>query len=138
MLALHFRRYWIAANVLLITTVTSLTIVPAIFAPTPLTDVPGIDKWLHAVTFAVLALWFTGQYARPSYWKIAAGLIAYGAAIEIGQSLIPYRTAEWGDLAADAAGVLVGVVIALVFTGGWSMKVEAWYVDRFGRPVRNQ
>ena len=138
MLALRFRRYWIAANCLLIFAVTSLTIVPAILAPIPLTDVPGIDKWLHAITFAILALWFTGQYARSSYWKIAAGLIAYGAAIEIGQSMIPYRTAEWGDLAADVAGVLLGVVIALVLTGGWSMKVEAWYVDSFGRPVRNE
>ena len=138
MLALRYRRYWIAANLLLIAAVTLLTIVPAILAPMPLADVPDIDKWLHAVTFAILALWFTGQYARPSYWRIAVGLIVYGAAIEFGQSLIPYRTAEWGDLAADAAGVVAGVMIALVATGGWSERAEAWYVDRFGRSVRNE
>jgi VanZ family protein len=138
MLVLRYRRYWIAVNILLVVAVFVLTVLPAILAPHRISQLPGIDKWLHALTFAALAIWFTGQYARRSYWIVAVGLIAYGALIEIGQSLIPYRTAEWGDLAADVAGIAAGIAIALVATGGWSQKAEQWFVDYIGRSLRNE
>jgi VanZ family protein len=138
MLALRYRWQWIAVNTLLIAIVTILTIVPAILMPQQVNELPGVDKWLHALTFAILALWFTGQYARRSYWLIAIGLAGYGALIEIGQSLIPYRSAEWGDLVADVAGIAVGLVIALLVTGGWSLRAEQWFVDRFGGSIRKQ
>ena len=88
------------------------------------------DKVLHGVTFALLAIWYTGQYARRAYWWVAALLLAFGILIELCQSLVTYRTAEWGDVWADSAGIAVGMMIALWLTGGWSLKVERWLANR--------
>ncbi len=90
------------------------------------------DKLLHGITFTALALWFSGQYARHSYWRLVTGLLAFGSLIEVTQRMLPYRTAEWMDLLADAAGVAVGMTIALAGTGGWSLRFEAWLQNRIG------
>ena len=112
-----------------------MAIVPALWAPAVPLTWSATDKWLHGLTFMLLALWYTGQYAPESYWRIAVGLAAYGALIEVGQSMIPYRTAEWGDLAADLAGIVVGLAIAAVLTGGWSVRAENWLDEKFGRSI---
>ena len=88
------------------------------------------DKAWHAITFAALALWYTGQYARRAYWVIAACLLAFGVLIEACQSLVTYRTAEWGDVWADTAGIAIGMSIAWLQTGGWSLKIEQWLAKR--------
>ena len=88
------------------------------------------DKFMHGLTFAFLALWYTGQYSKHSYGWLAAGLLAFGILIEVCQSLVNYRTAEWGDLWADAVGIVIGMTIALLLTGGWSLKIERWLADR--------
>jgi len=132
MLPLQYPGRWRAANWLLLSSVFLLAIVPAIWATDAMPGWTGLDKWLHGLTFAVLALWMTGQYARDSYGWILLGLALYGALIEVGQSMIPYRSAEWGDLAADLAGLLAGMLVALFATGGWSLHAENWLKNRFG------
>lgn len=82
------------------------------------------DKWLHGLIFALLAIWFAGQYRRRSYWRIGLGLIAFGALIELSQSFVTYRSAEWLDMIADVAGIAVGLSVALAGLGGWSIWVE--------------
>lgn len=88
------------------------------------------DKWLHLFSFLVLALWFSGQYARRSYWRIAVGLLIFGIIIELCQRALIYRTADLRDLAADAAGISLGLGIAWLGVGGWSLKFEDWIVHR--------
>lgn len=67
----------------------------------------GWDKANHALAFAMLAL--LGLRAYPARRaRLLWGLVAYGALIELAQSLTGYRTAEWLDLAADAVGVVIG------------------------------
>ena len=83
-------------------------------------------------TPAVLALWFSGQYAREAYWKLALGLLAFGALIEVCQRMISYRTAEWNDLLADLLGIVVGVLIASLGAGGWSVRIEKQLQNRIG------
>ena len=83
-----------------------------------------VDKWLHGVIFVFLAIWFAGQYRRRSYWRIGLGLIAFGVLIEACQRLVTYRSADVFDIAADAAGIAIGLAIALSGLGGWSMWVE--------------
>ena len=66
------------------------------------------DKLLHAGAFVLLAWladfgWPDADYGLPK----ALPLLGYGAAIELAQSGIAARTAEWGDLAADAAGLAI-------------------------------
>ena len=86
----------------------------------------NIDKWLHGITFMFLALWFSGQYDRRAYWRIAVGLFLFGVLIELCQRMLSYRSAEWYDLWADVAGIVVGLVIAISGLGGWSLRVERW------------
>ena len=71
----------------------------------------GWDKANHALAFAVLAVLGLAAYpARAA--RVLPGLLAFGAAIELLQSLTGYRTAEWFDLLADAAGLLIGWQLA--------------------------
>ena len=90
------------------------------------------DKWVHAVTFAVLALWFSGQYARRSYWRLIMGLVAFGVLIEMTQRMVSYRSAEWTDLLADLLGLAVGMAVALAGAGGWCLRFEEWLQNRHG------
>lgn len=71
----------------------------------------GWDKLDHAGAFALLALLGTlgGVAARL---PLGAALLGYGAAIEVAQAFIPGRSAEWGDVLADAIGVAAGLVAA--------------------------
>jgi len=134
MLHLQYPGRWKLAGVFLPLIVLGAALAPAFWA---LPDDSGpdwieLDKLLHGITFAVLALWYTGQYARGSYWLIALGLIVYGALIEVFQSWLPYRTAESGDMTADVVGIVFGMTIAFVATGGWSLRAEEWLINRFG------
>ncbi|MEX2495348.1 MAG: VanZ family protein [Woeseia sp.] len=88
------------------------------------------DKWFHGITFVFLTVWFSGQYRRSSWWRLAAGMLAFGALIEVCQQMLSYRSAESLDLAADAAGVAVGLLIAWAGAGGWSLRIEQWIAAR--------
>ena len=79
----------------------------ALMPPVPQMPTTGWDKSNHMLGFAVLML--LGRWAYPGRMlSIVFGLLAYGATIELLQSLTPSRSAEWGDLLADAIGLFVG------------------------------
>jgi VanZ family protein len=80
-----------------------------------------IDKWVHILLFMVLViLWCRGisrQGENKSYSKffIYLGLLAliYGFIMELIQgNYIPNRSFDTGDLVADAAGCIAGVIIS--------------------------
>ena len=86
-------------------------------------DLPEIelwDKWQHVAAYAILALLaasaFEGQDAR---WTIAVGLSLWGGLMELGQLLVPDRSSDWLDAAANGAGVLLGVTLAQLTTRAW-------------------
>ncbi len=87
------------------------------------------DKWAHAIVFALLAVWFAGQYRPRSYWRIALGLVMFGLLIELCQRMVAYRSAEWLDVAADGAGIIAGLLVAAAGLGGWSQRFEARYLN---------
>lgn len=134
MLPLQHARRWQSASTFLLLVVLAATLVPVVWFWSGkfdvLTWVKSIDKWLHGITFLVLTIWFAGQYRPKSYWRIAVGLLAFGLLIEICQRMVSYRTADWYDVAADAAGIIIGIVIAIAGVGGWSLRVEAWILRR--------
>ena len=68
------------------------------------------DKLTHLLVYALLSGWFSilARQLSALIWVIA-GLIAYGILIELLQSLTAYRQAEWGDVMANSAGVLLGI-----------------------------
>ena len=101
MLPLRYAPMWRAVSVLLLLIVIAAAIAPAMWLwPDRVSIVRwfgDIDKWAHGLTFALLAIWFAGQYRPTAYWRIALGLVAYGVLIEILQRLVGYRSAEWLD-----------------------------------------
>jgi VanZ family protein len=78
----------------------------------------GWDKLNHAGAFAALTVVAIFALPRPrwSLWLLLGGLLCFGGAIEVAQSFIPTRSAEWGDLLADAVGMAAGVLAAMFVT----------------------
>lgn len=132
MLPLRYAGRWRFVSIILLIAVLLATLIPAAwFWPDSgdlITWLLHADKWAHGVTFALLAIWFSGQYRRTSYWRIAVGLIAFGMLIEAFQAALSYRSAEWFDMFADVAGIAVGLGAAMAGLGGWSVWVE----NKFG------
>jgi VanZ family protein len=134
MLPLRYAGRWRTASVFLLLGVLAATLMPAVWfwgdRDSFMTWFVNVDKWLHAVTFGFLAVWFGGQYRSDSYWRIGVGLILFGILIEMCQRMVTYRSAEWFYLVADAAGIVVGLLLGLTGLGGWSLRVEAWFDKR--------
>lgn len=85
------------------------------------------DKYEHSIAYALLTLWFTGIYPRTSYWKLAIAMLAMGVAIEIAQGAMPFgRQMDIRDVGANALGIVIGLMLALVGVGGWAQRIEAW------------
>jgi len=134
MLPLRHLRRWRIAGLVLLLLVLAATMMPAVWMWPQrrafVTWIIDFDKWLHAITFAILAVWFSGQYRRESYWRVGLGLIFFGVLIEVCQRMVTYRSSEWYDIVADAAGILVGLALAWSGLGGWSLRVENWLAGR--------
>lgn len=135
MLPLRYARHWQLASVILLLLVLIAALLPAAVwfwsDDIPVTDwLRHIDKWAHGLTFVVLAIWFAGLYSRSAYWRVAAGLLAFGVLIEVLQGLVRYRMAEWYDIGADALGIALGLAIAFAGFGGWATRFEKWREKR--------
>lgn len=130
MLPLRYVNRWRAAGVVLLAFAFVFALVPALWSPVTVRDVAAWDKWLHGMAFTFLAVWFSGQYAPPAFWRPALGLTAFGALIEACQYLTFHRSAELNDFYADAAGIAIGLGIAATGPAGWSLRVERWLEER--------
>jgi len=84
------------------------------------------DKWLHACTFVALSIWFAGLYEKRAWWRIAMGLMLFGFCVEFFQLQVSHRTADWLDIAANTAGIIVGLTVATAGLGGWALRFEDW------------
>ena len=132
MLPLRHAHRWRLAGIVILLLVFTSALIPPLWPDDRQFQrwLVDTDKLLHAVTFVFLAAWFAGQYPPRSYWRIGAGLMAFGALIEIAQRFVSYRSAEWFDLVADTLGIVVGLLIATAGLGGWSLRLENWYEHR--------
>jgi hypothetical protein len=91
------------------------------------------DKVVHAVAFFVLGLWF-GALAGPSHWRrVGVLLLLYGALIELLQGAMALgRNADLWDLAADAGGLVSGLLAARWLGRSWLLRVDGWVASRGG------
>lgn len=81
----------------------------------------GWDKLDHAAAFAALALLARCGWPGVARWRLALPLLVYGVAIELAQAVSGTgRVASISDIAADALGIALGLVIA-------------WALGRVGR-----
>jgi VanZ family protein len=75
------------------------------------------DKLAHLLTFAVVGM-AAGLAGGMRGWRMVlccvAGALLVGAMDEVHQMFLPGRSASWSDLAADAAGGLLGAAALAV------------------------
>ena len=109
-LAARWLRYGLVAVVAAVILVASVLRPDPMGAPTmgPL-GVVGADKWTHALAYAGLAAALAYASVTPGHDSSRVGLavalaVGFGAAIELLQWPIPYRTASAVDVLADAVG----------------------------------
>ncbi len=126
MIALRYARLWQLTSIFLLALVLTAALLPNLPFDEWTSRFRNVDKVKHVVAFVLLSVWFSGQYTRSSYWRIALGLIAFGGFIELAQGTVSYRSSEWLDLTGDVIGIAVGLGIAASGAGGWAMRVEEW------------
>jgi VanZ family protein len=72
------------------------------------------DKLAHLLTFAVVGM-AAGLAGGMRGWRMVlcclAGALLVGGMDEAHQAFLPGRSASWADLAADAAGGLLGAAV---------------------------
>jgi VanZ family protein len=127
-LALRYARRWQVASLLLLVFVLIGALMPSVWflddKATAMSWFVRNDKLIHGVTFLTLSIWFTGLYRKSSYWRIGLGLLIFGLMIEASQRIVGYRTADWIDIGADTAGIILGLVIGASGVGGWCLRAE--------------
>lgn len=118
---LAYRKFWILAGYGLLLIILGVSLLPL----GQLEDTRTyLDKVLHAITFMLLTLWFTGLYGFSRYMRIIIGLLLFGAAIELLQAYSGYRSMELADFIADVVGVLAGLLLARLGLWRWCEALE--------------
>jgi len=75
---------------------------------------PRVDEYAHLAAFAVLAALSLLAFRRPRSAALSiCCVVVVGLIIEAAQSLVPGRSASLEDVAANLAGVAMGVIVGL-------------------------
>ena len=79
------------------------------------------DVVLHGLAFSTLTFTLSISHYRCRYLVPALWMLGYGVVIEVAQSQIPERSAEFKDLLVDVAGILAGMA-AVRLVGPWAVS----------------
>jgi VanZ family protein len=106
---LVLRRTWFAIGWLGIAAVIYLSLTPN----PPKLDLEHGDKLQHLAAYGSLMLWFA-QLAVDRNRRLWTGiaLIGLSVGLEFAQLAVGYRTFSYADMAANAAGVAIGWLLA--------------------------
>lgn len=75
----------------------------------------------HAVAYTIAMAAVGLAYGeRLALWRLGAALVTYGALLEVGQLLVPGRTAQLIDVAEDAVGVIAGVMLLMILRAAFA------------------
>jgi VanZ family protein len=104
---------WRWALLLLAAVIAVLAVVPA---PPKQMDL-GWDKLNHLAAFGSLGLCavFGWRHSSAARLAVLLALLAFGGAIELVQLQLPNRSGEWSDLGADAIGIGLGALLAMLW-----------------------
>lgn len=137
MFPLNYKLLWKLANLVILILLASLLLLPPewlffIF----IKDLPEVlsDKVIHIVVFTLWTCWLSGQFI--SFFKIFFYTSIFGFLIEVIQYFLSYRSWELLDLLANEIGILIGVIIAIKYTSGWSLLIEK-YIFHFYDGIKN-
>ena len=124
LLALRHPRLWLVSGWILVVLAVIVSIMPLSEMP----KMGGIsDKLEHAVAYSALALWFAGIYPKSRYPLIGVALLVMGIVIEGLQGAMNLgREADMRDVYANTLGIVCGLLLALIWLGGWAQRVESW------------
>ena len=126
MLKLRFPWVWWTLGWLLVAGVAVGSLMPARLMP----GLSPRDKLLHAGSYLILMLWFSGLYRRERHLLIAALLLALGFVLDVAQNASPGRVFDLRDVAANAGGILVGLLLSRLIFEGWCARVEQLFISR--------
>ncbi len=103
---LVIKQNWVILTLLTFIAISVLSLLPQDHLP----SVPGTDKSHHVIAYVVLM--FPVALRKARYWQlIGIFFVVYSGGIELVQPYVN-RYGEWLDLAANSAGVLLGVLVA--------------------------
>ena len=94
--------FWLACLV-----VTTFSLTPVEPLPVLASSFSFGDKALHAVAFAGLCLIGSWAYLNRTY-SLILGLLVLGGGIELAQFATGWRYMQFGDLVANAVGIMIG------------------------------
>jgi VanZ family protein len=116
------RRIWIAAVLALVA-----FIVASSLSTQPLVAVETLsDKAGHFLAYLSLGLLGSGITKPGRLWVAMLRCFLLGAALELAQAAhTETRHAEWGDLAANTAGILAAWLVAGQGRSGWGYRAFA-------------
>lgn len=105
-------RLWVAGGLAMLALVATGSLMPS--SGLPDVGFPGADKLQHGVGYAAMSAYAVMLFAtRRARWTAAAGLLAFGIAIELAQGAFTAdRSPELADVFANAAGILAGLLVA--------------------------
>jgi VanZ family protein len=125
MLPLRYPWLWWAFGWLLVAGVVFGSLLPGAAMPTFSVS----DKLLHAGSYLILMLWFSGLYRRERHFVIALWLFVLGFVLDFAQGMAPYREFDWRDVAANGGGILVGLLLSRWVFEGWCRRIEQLFVS---------
>ena len=110
--ALTYRAVWLAVGYMLVTLVLYLSLTGS-----PVTidlEIDYLDKIFHTLAYFTLMFWFAQIY-HDKKWRIslAVAFILMGVGLEYLQIFAPARYYELADMAANTAGVVIGLLLTL-------------------------
>jgi hypothetical protein len=129
--ALRFSNLWLFIGLLLVMLVTVASLVPYIpYVP----YFRGVDKLGHFAAYVAITFWFGLICGRNRVrWTIAMGFILMGMCLEYLQRMSGYRTFEYTDMGANAAGVLCALLLVQTRLSRGLAVVEKSLLRSFNR-----
>ena len=107
---MRLKKLWLGIGASLVALVIIVSLIPS---PPEMGKFEGSDKLGHFAAYGVMMLWFAQIYARNRVrLAIALAFVALGVALEYAQRHTGYRSFEYADMGADAAGVLCAMLLA--------------------------
>ncbi len=109
-------RFWLLITIFNLLIITVLSLTPLDKLP----PVPGTDKIHHFIAYSVLM--FPAALKRPHKWiLIAVVFTLYSGMIELIQPYVN-RYCDWMDIAANSAGIIVGIILAIFIRSYITLK----------------
>lgn len=122
---LRYRTLWTGFGIVMIFAVIALSLF-RIDAPV---QVRGLDKLHHLLVYGVMMYWW--GMLQPRHRPLwAAAVVALGATLELAQSLTPYRTMDWRDMAFNVTGVILALGLLRTGAAGLLRWLDGQLRDR--------